>query len=99
MQLPIFQTSDQTLSLMETKWASILNPVLSLPLNDKPSYLTNITLASGNNVINHLLGATPQGWILTDVNAAVSIYRNAAFNSTTLTLNSSGAAIVSLIVF
>lgn len=99
MQLPIFKDDNTNLVLMETKWASIINPVLSIPYLNKPSILSNIILASGDNVINTKLGRKAQGWMVTDVNAAVSIYRSAAFNDLTLTLNSSGTATVSLVIF
>lgn len=94
MQLPkrltLIQTQDQ--------WASILNPLLGRPTNNG-SLLTNIELKSGTNVINHLLGQTQQGWIITDINAAVTVYRSAPFNDKTLTLTASGPATVSIEVF
>lgn len=99
MQLPQFQSPNTVLQLMQSKWASILNPVLDIPLNNRPSVLKDVVLATGNNVINHRLGRKPIGWIVTDVDANVGIYRSAEFNDLTLTLNSSGAATVSLLVF
>ena len=97
-QLPVFQTTLQPLMLMQNKWASIINPTLASPLS-QPSMLTDISIVSGNNVIYHKLGQLPVGWIISDVNASVSIYRNAPFNTSTLTLHSNGAAVISLIVF
>jgi hypothetical protein len=99
MQLPFFQTSITELSLMQSKWKSILNPVVNLPLNNTPSLLQGVVLKSGDNVINHKLGRTPQGYIIVDNNAAVQVYRSAAFNDLTLTLHSNGAAVISLLVF
>lgn len=99
MALPVFQTSIRELSMMQTQWSSQLNPVLGLPLLNGPSTLKNITIKSGSNVINHLLGKTPQGWLVIDQNAAITLYRSAPFNDLTLTLTSSGAATISLIVF
>lgn len=99
MQLPVFQQqTNQPFMLMQTKWASVLNPVLGLPTNS-PSLLSGVQLVIGNNVINHLLGRAPQGWIITDINAVASIYRNAAFNDLTLTLHSSANATIGLMVF
>ena len=94
MQLPLIKDQD----LAQVKWKSILDPLLAKPISNS-LLLQNISLASGNNVINHKLGRTPQGWIVCDINAAVSVYRNAVFNPLTLTLNSSGTAICSLLVF
>lgn len=84
--------------LMLTKWSSELNPLLANPVNSV-LILPNVALVSGVNVINHRLGRTQQGWFITDINAAVTVYRSAAFNELTLTLTSSGAATVSIGVF
>lgn len=108
MQLPI----NLTQSLQTTRWKSILDPVIettystqssveelqALPLNQMV-VLNNVVLAIGNNVITHGLGRVPTGWIIMDINAASTIYRSAAFNATTLTLNSSAIATIRLGVF
>lgn len=83
---------------MENKWASILNPVLANPMTNM-SILENIKLTTGTNVINHLLGQVQQGWVIIDIQGAATIYRNAPFNSTTLSLSSSADVTVSLGVF
>ncbi len=94
MQLPLFKNLD----LLATKWKSILDPVLSNPLTNM-TVLERVVLASGNNQIAHKLGRGQQGWIITDINAAVTIFRYQAFNDTYLYLTASGAAIVNLGVF
>lgn len=93
-QLPI----NLPVPLMQTRWASQLNPVLANPLNSV-NVLKNISLAVGNNVINHLLGQQMQGWQILDINAASAIYRSAPFNDLTLTLNASAPCIVNIGVF
>jgi hypothetical protein len=99
MALPIFQQqSNQPFMLMQSQWASQLNPIIKNPLTN-PTILSNISLVSGTNVINHRLGTTPTGWLLIDINAAATIYRSQPFNSTTLTLTSSAPCVVSLAVF
>lgn len=97
-QLPTFQTDDQSMQLMQDKWSSQLNPVLSNPLNNT-KLLNNITLAAGDNVINHKLGRTMQGWYIVDINTAAVIYRSAPLNNLTLTLNSDVVATINLGVF
>lgn len=82
----------------QTRWKSQLDPVLASPLN-QGVLLPNLVLVTGVNVINHLLGKTPTGWYLTDIQGAVSVYRSAAFNPLTLTLTASGPVVVSLAVF
>ena len=97
--LPSFQSQGDTpFQMLQSKWASIINPVLSLPTN-APSFLKDLSVVSGSNVINHRLGRTPQGWIIIDTNAAITLYRSAAFNDLTLTLTSSGSGVISLMVF
>jgi hypothetical protein len=88
------------LNTMQTQWAAQLNPLISSPTNSI-RVLHNVQLTSGNNVINHLLGQTMQGWFITDIQGVASIYRpsTAPFNALTLTLNSSAAVTVSIGVF
>jgi hypothetical protein len=85
-------------SLANPKWAASLNPILAKPLTSSQT-LKGIVLAEGSNVILHKLARQMQGWYITDLNAAVTIYRSAPFNSTTLTLTASGAATVNIEVF
>lgn len=98
MALPLIQSSDQSLSLMQTKWKAQIDPILADPLSDA-SILTNVSLIDGSNVINHLLGRKQQGWFLVDQQGVASIYRSAPFNNLTLTLTSSAAVVVSIGVF
>jgi hypothetical protein len=85
-------------SLANPKWASELNPIIGNPMTNM-RILPNVTLATGNNVINHGLGKTQQGWVVIDIQGAATIYRDAPFNNTTLTLYASAGVIVSLGVF
>ena len=84
--------------MMQTQWASQINPILANPLN-LGSLITGIQLKSGVNVINHGLGRPQQGWIIADQTAAASIYRSAPFNNLTLNLTSSAPVTISLMVF
>jgi hypothetical protein len=94
MQLPL----QNTLSLLQTKWKSIIDPVLANPTTNM-SILKNVVLASGNNQIPHLLGKMQQGWVSLDINAAQTVFRYKAFNDTYLYLTASGAMTVTLGVF
>jgi hypothetical protein len=98
MTLPIFNGVDKNLSMLQTAWSSMINPFLGRPANQS-NILQNVALASGTNVINHRLGRTMQGWVLSDIQGAATIYRSAPFNDLTLTLHSSAAVTVSLEVF
>lgn len=108
MQLPI----NLSPSLQTTRWKSILDPVIEITYSNQESVneltalplnqmvvLDNLVLAIGNNVITHGLGRVPVGWIVMDINAASTIYRSAAFNINTLTLNASAIATIKLGVF
>jgi hypothetical protein len=94
MQLPLKLTMD----LMQTRWKSLLDPILENPINSI-SIIDNVALVIGNNVINHRLGRKQQGWLILDIDAASTIYRSADFNDKTLTLNASAAATIKLGVF
>lgn len=94
MQLPL----KQDLDMMQTKWASILNPVIANPLTN-PHRLTRILLINGSTTINHGLEQMQQGWIITDMSAGAKIYRSQPFNAKTLTLTSDTAVTVDIVVF
>lgn len=87
--------------LLQTAWASQIDPVLRNPLT-QGNLLKNVTLASGANVVDHKLGRKLQGWVLTRQRAAASVFDTQDLNPTpalTLTLTSSAAVVVDLLVF
>lgn len=94
MQLPIKIPYD----LMLTRWSSILNPLLANPLSGV-SILPDVVLSTGNNKIPHLLGRMQQGWFLTDIDAASTIYRYLPFSTNFLYLNASAPVTVNIGVF
>lgn len=94
MQLP----QKLPLDLMQTRWASILNPFLRNPLNGM-QIITGVSLGVGATAIDHLLGRMQQGWTILDVNGAATIYRSQPFNDKTLTLTSSAAVTVNIGVY
>lgn len=101
MSLTIFQdtgNSNKNFVLMETSWAALLNPVLANPMSNG-IFLTGINLINGVVTINHLLGKKMQGWLITDINAAATIFRTTAFNDKTLTLSCNATVTVNLYVF
>lgn len=98
MSLPIFTTPNKDMMLMQTNWAADINPVLANPLSSG-IFLKNVTLVNGVTTVNHLLARMQQGWIISDVNGAATIYRSQPFNNLTLTLTSNAAVTVTLYVF
>lgn len=79
-------------------WAQSLNPLIVNPLNNI-QILSNISLITGPNIINHGLGHMMNGWILTDIQGIATIYRSSSLNSSTLTLTSSANVTCSIGVF
>lgn len=94
MQLPL----QQSLELLQTRWKSILDPVIKNPLNGV-SILKNVSLRIGETKIPHLLSEKQQGWFIVDVNGAANIYRSKPLESAYLYLTSDAAVVVSLGVF
>lgn len=94
MQLPLKIPYD----LMLTKWASIINPLLSAPLN-QVSILKGISLIIGETKIPHLLGDMQRGWWVIDINGVATIYRSKPLESSFLYLTSSAVVTVNLGVF
>jgi hypothetical protein len=101
MALPKFMTEDQSLALLQTKWASLINPVIDAP-QSKGLILKDVVLAAGDNTVNHRLSRKLQGWIVIGITAASQIYDLQATNQTsdkTLILNASAPCTVTLWVF
>lgn len=99
-QLPIFQSDSQPLNLMQTRWAAVLNALLSNPLLNG-RLIKGISLTTGANSINHTLGRTPQGYIIVGMREAYEeIYdAGSTMPQLTLVLNSSGDCEIDLYVF
>lgn len=96
--LPIFQSPSREMNMMQTQWASQINPVLNLPLL-QGIILPDVELSNGVTVINHLLQRKLQGWFVVDINGSAEIFRSQPKNDLTLTLTSNAAVTVSLFVF
>lgn len=86
---------------MQTAWATQLNPIIELPMN-QGILLKGINLSTGNNVINHKLGRALQGWVISRPRAAATVFEPLTVNNTpklTLNLTSSAPVIIDLWVF
>jgi hypothetical protein len=98
MSLPIFQDPNRNFMLMQTGWSSQLTPWLKNPMG-QGVYLEGVNLINGVTQIDSKLGRMMQGWMITDINGAATIYRSQPLNSKTLTLTSNAAVTVNLYVF
>lgn len=101
MALPKFQSDDQSLMLLQTTWSAQLDPALQNPLM-QGKLLKSVSLTSGDNIVNHLLGRKLQGWFIVRQRAAGTVYDKQDSNqipNLTLLLNASTALVVDLFVF
>lgn len=101
ISLPQFQSDDQSLNMMQNRWAAIINPVLTNPVV-AGSLLRNVALVVGANVINHKLGRNLQGWFFTRIRAAAQVYDTQDVNTMqnlTLNLTSDANVVVDIYVF
>lgn len=101
MALPIMQSDSEQLSMMQTRWASILDPIIANPITSG-AVLKQVQLIIGSNSINHLLGRKLQGWFLVRQRGAASIYDTQDSNSMpnlTLTLTSDANVSVDIWVY
>lgn len=94
MSLPKFKSEDQSFSLLQTAWATQLDPVINNPLNNG-NFLKNIILSS-SAIINHGLGRTLQGWEITRLRGNATVYdiqdTNTQPTKTLLLIASSGVS-------
>lgn len=101
MSLPIFTSSNTILSLIQTQWASMLNPLLINP-SLQTQIIKNVSLAIGSNTINHLLGRKLQGWRIVRKRSSADIYDDQDSNprpALTLILVSDAIVAVDIEVF
>lgn len=95
------QTEDPEIRRLQDAAEASLSSVLDKRVIDG-RLIEDVSLSSGDNTIEHKLGRTLRGWIVTRLSAAVDIYDKQSTNNLTdlnLVLNSSGTATVSLWVF
>lgn len=99
MSLPIFKNGDQPFQLMQTVWASQLNPFLKNPIIQGLSRSNIVMTASTPLVINHLLSRMMLGWFLIDNSANAVVWRTQPFNASTITLEASANTTISIWCF
>jgi hypothetical protein len=90
-------TQDRDLQLIQANIERAVSSVIKAAiLNGR--LITGQALIAGNTQIEHKLTRTPVGYMIVDSNAAVTIFTSSK-DTNFLTLNSSGAATVSIWVF
>lgn len=101
MALPKYKSDDQSLTLMQSAWASQLDPVIELPTNNG-LILKQVRLIIGSNIVNTRLSRNLQGWYIVRQRGLASIYDTQDSNSQpnlTLLLTSSANVTVDIFVF
>jgi hypothetical protein len=99
--LPIFKTALQDLQLLQTRWASIINPLLKNPALQS-RICKDVALLAGTNQVSHKLGRPLQGWSIVRKNGFGDVYDTQSSNPTadvTLQLVSSAIITVDILVF
>lgn len=100
MKLPQFQSDLPEVTLLQNKWASILDPIIDLP-QQQAVVITNVTLSS-SAVVNHTLGRPLIGWQVIRQRGNATIYDRQDFNISpdkTLLLTASSGVSVDLLCF
>jgi hypothetical protein len=98
MALPIYKSDDQTVTLLQTNWASQINPVISNPIVNGVLQ-KNISLTVGTNVINHKLSRNYQGYVITGMHNVFSQIYDTTSNTPSLTLNLHSSAATSVDIY
>lgn len=96
MAIPL--SSNLPWDLANNLWAQSLNPLITNPINSV-QILSNVSLITGSNTINHRLGHLMTGWFVIDPQGTATVYRSAPLNNVTLTLTASAAIVLSIGVF
>jgi hypothetical protein len=86
-------------SLANPRWASLLNPIISVPFLSGLQIDGIQLLASTPKTISTLLGRTPQGWWVVDNTANTAIWRTQPFSTNSLTLEASVNTTISIWVY
>ncbi len=98
MALPIYKSDDNNFMLMETAWASQINPVIENAVV-KGVLQRGIKLVTGTNSINHKLGRNLQGYIITDMQDIYSQIFRTTSNTPNLTVNLTSSVDVTVDIY
>lgn len=101
IKIPLAITQNRELNTYQTQLGKSLQPILSNPINEGIA-ITNVVLINGQTSVNTGLNRPLQGWFITRVRAAATVYDSQDTNpspNNTLILNSNAAVTVDLWVF
>jgi len=89
---------DRVVQDIQTELADAVDNINEIRILDGVQ-LTDVVLSASDTLVNHKLGRVPIGWVITDKNAAETVFRNADYDSSHLTLQASGAVTVGIWVY
>ncbi len=98
MGLPYYKSDDQSFTLLQTAWASQLNPLLANPVL-QGVLQKNVVLNPGLNVINHKLGRNLQGYLITGMHNLYSQIFDTTSTTPNLTLNLNSSVSTSIDIY
>jgi hypothetical protein len=102
-EFPRAQFTDSDLVSQLNRFGTTLKQLFNrLTRNAELDYVdvdTTALTGAADTVLSHKLGRKPVGWRVTDIDAAATVYRSAAFDALTLTLHASSACNVKLRVW
>lgn len=91
------QTVDRDLNRVQDQVFQALNPVLKNVLIDSVQ-INDIQITTSGVDIDHGLGRVPLGWFVVDSTASATVWRT-AWTDRILSLDASGTATISIVVF
>lgn len=93
------QTQDRVLTLLQQNVITGVGQIQK-QLQNTPSngVFVTVILVPGNNTFQHSLQSVPQGFLITDIDAAALVYR-VKYTNVTVTLNSSTSATAVIFLF
>lgn len=72
-RIPKVQTSDREINQLQSNIINAVQPFLNKPMVNG-ILVQNVSLVTGQNIINHYLGRNLQGWIITRQRALAQVY-------------------------
>ena len=99
-KLPQFKEGPSSFQLMQTRWGTLIDPVISNPIN-QGNLIQNVVLSS-SSIINHGLGRNLQGWFLTRLRGNATVFDRQDINTIpdkTLLLTASSGVPADIYVF
>lgn len=95
------QTTDRTINQLQSNIITGISQVIINPILDGTT-LVSVPLVIGDNIVNHMLDRTLQGWFIVRQRASATIFDKQDSNATpdkTLVLNASGAVTLDIYVY